>query len=193
MNLAARAVELPQRLAWKRGQLLAATLYRRAFRAWGSGSVMVNPLKIQGPERISVGADCAFYDGVWLGTEKTGDLAIGDRVYLGHNVHLHSVDPVRIGDGCWIADGAFVGNGGHDPMADMAIIPGRPITIGERVFIGQAAMVLGGVTIGDGAVIGAGSVVTRDVSAGAVVAGVPARPLPRAATAASTDHEEIRA
>ncbi|QRO87438.1 acyltransferase [Kytococcus sedentarius] len=193
MNIAARAVELPQRLAWKRGQLLSATLYRRAFRSWGAGSVMVNPLKIQGAERISLGAHCAIFDGAWLGAETSGDLVIGDHVYLGHGVHVHAVDEVRIGARSMIADHAFISAGGHDMAADAAPVSSGPIRIGERVFVGQAAMVLGGVTIGDDAVIGAGSVVTRDVPAGAVVAGVPARPLPRAATAASTDHEEIRA
>lgn len=49
------------------------------------------------------------------------------------------------------------------------------IKIGNHVFLGANATVLPGVTIGDGAVIGAGSVVTRDVPAGAVAVGVPAR------------------
>lgn len=49
------------------------------------------------------------------------------------------------------------------------------IKIGNHVFLGANATVLPGVTIGDGAVIGAGSVVTHDVPAGAVAAGVPAR------------------
>lgn len=49
------------------------------------------------------------------------------------------------------------------------------IKIGNHVFIGANATILPGVTVGDYAVIGAGSVVTHDVPAGTVVAGVPAR------------------
>jgi maltose O-acetyltransferase len=51
------------------------------------------------------------------------------------------------------------------------------VRIGDRVFIGAHALILPGVTIGDDAVIGAGAVVTKDVAAGTVAAGVPAREL----------------
>jgi acetyltransferase-like isoleucine patch superfamily enzyme len=50
-----------------------------------------------------------------------------------------------------------------------------PTKIGRDVWIGANAVILGGVTIGDGAVVAAGAVVNRDVEAGAIVAGVPAR------------------
>lgn len=49
----------------------------------------------------------------------------------------------------------------------------------SRASIGSGALVLGGVRVGAGAIVGAGAVVTRDVAPGAVVAGVPARVLPR--------------
>lgn len=52
----------------------------------------------------------------------------------------------------------------------------RPV-IGNDVWIGEGAMLLGGVRIGDGAIIGAGAVVTKDVPAYAIVCGVPARVL----------------
>jgi maltose O-acetyltransferase len=52
---------------------------------------------------------------------------------------------------------------------------GKPISIGEDVWVGGGALILPGVQIGDGAVIGAGSVVTRDVPDGVFAAGNPCR------------------
>jgi len=49
------------------------------------------------------------------------------------------------------------------------------VRVARRASLGSGAVVMGGVTVGEGALVGAGAVVTRDVAAGAVVAGVPAR------------------
>ena len=51
----------------------------------------------------------------------------------------------------------------------------KPVVVGDRVLIGANAVILEGVSVGDGAVVAAGAVVTKDVPAHAVVAGVPAR------------------
>lgn len=49
------------------------------------------------------------------------------------------------------------------------------ITIGDNVWVGENAMILGGVTIGDGAIIAANAVVTKDVPCATIVAGIPAQ------------------
>jgi maltose O-acetyltransferase len=54
---------------------------------------------------------------------------------------------------------------------------GRPISIGAGAWLGGGVIVLPGVTIGENAVVGAGSVVSRDVPAGVVAVGTPARAL----------------
>ena len=57
-------------------------------------------------------------------------------------------------------------------------IDARPVRIGRGCFIGARAILLKGVTLGDRAIVGAGAVVTRDVPAGHIAVGNPARILP---------------
>lgn len=55
------------------------------------------------------------------------------------------------------------------------IYPFKRVEVGNDVWIGERAMIMGGINIGDGAVIGAGAIVTKDVPPYAIVAGVPAK------------------
>lgn len=183
MSLARRVVEAPPSVRWHVGRLRTA-LYRRAFAAIGPGTVIVRPLCLRGVDRISLGAGCAVYEGAWLQAEgRDGSIDVGDRTYLGHDVHLHAIDPIRIGDDVVLADGVFVATTDHGRGDRSAVHGTGPVVIGDRVFVGQRAVILGGVTVGDDATVGAGAVVTRDVPAGATVGGVPARVLGAAATA----------
>lgn len=77
-----------------------------------------------------------------------------------------------IGERCSIGAQVVIGGKGKDS-------PGVP-TIGDDVFIGAGAKVLGPIHIGNGATIGANSVVLIDVPEGATAVGVPARVIPRA-------------
>jgi acetyltransferase-like isoleucine patch superfamily enzyme len=179
VNLASRLVKLPPGLAWHRARL-ATPLYRRAFATFGAGSVIVRPQVLRGTQRIFVGERCAFYPGAWLACEDGGGpLRIGGDNYFGHRTHLHAADPLTIGDGCVFADDVYIGTTDHDRDVRSRSHGSGPVTIGDRVFLGQRVTVLGGVTIGDGATVGAHSVVTKDVRPGAVVAGVPAREIGR--------------
>jgi len=63
---------------------------------------------------------------------------------------------------------------GHS-WTNESIMPYSPVIIGNDVWIGLRAMIMGGIHIGDGAIVAAGAIVTKDVPPYAIVAGVPAR------------------
>lgn len=81
---------------------------------------------------------------------------------------------ITIGDHVTLADGVVIL--AHDASTKMHLGYTRiaPVTIGNKVFIGENSIILPGVTIGDNVIVGAGSIVTKDVASGMVVAGNPA-------------------
>ncbi len=124
---------------------------------------------------------------VATGVSLPAHARIGKGLYIGHfgNIIIHP-DTV-MGERCALSQGVTIG------------VLGGPRTgvprIGNDVYIGAGAKILGPVTVGDGAVIGANAVVIDDVPAGATAVGVPARiirrsqpkPAPSADAAASGD------
>lgn len=116
-------------------------------------------------------------------------IELGEATYVGHRVTFRAGQDIRLGRNCYIASYVtFSGDPGHplDPVARRteAAPPEdlTPITLGDDVWIGEGALLMGPLTIGSGAVIGARAVVTRDVPPGAVATGVPARVVRRVAS-----------
>lgn len=106
------------------------------------------------------------------------NISLGARVFLNFNCVILDVVPVSIGDGTQIGPAVQIYAADHprDPAVRRSGLEfGRPVRIGRNVWIGGGAIILPGVSIGDDALIGAGSIVTRDVPAGATVAGNPSR------------------
>ena len=103
-----------------------------------------------------------------------GDVVIGDDVTVKSGVQLW--DGLRVGNGVFIGPNATFTN---DKYPRSKVYPDAcPKTIIEDgASIGANATILPGITIGARAMVGAGAVVTRDVPAGAVVVGNPARRL----------------
>jgi len=109
-----------------------------------------------------------------------GVIRIGAKTVLGQECTLSAYQDVTIGRECVIADRVMMIDFDHGmveverPIRLQGIYK-RKVRVGHNVWIGYGASILRGVTVGDNAVIATGAVVTRDVPANAVVAGVPAR------------------
>ena len=128
---------------------------------------------------------CRIGDSTRIGTY----VEIQRGAVIGRNCKIQShtfiCDGVEIGDGVFVGHGVMFINdlrpratkegGGLQTEEDWTLV--RTV-VEDTASLGSGAVILGGVTIGRGAIVGAGAVVTRDVPAGAVVAGVPARVLP---------------
>jgi maltose O-acetyltransferase len=107
-------------------------------------------------------------------------IAIGEGTFVNYDCVLLDVVPIRIGAACQIAPRVQLLTAAHpvDPEPRrQGWEYGEPITIGDNVWLGGGVIVCPGVTIGDDTVVGAGAVVTRDLPAGVVAAGNPARVL----------------
>jgi maltose O-acetyltransferase len=82
---------------------------------------------------------------------------------------------ITILDGATIVDGSRILCHDASSYRRIGATWVAPVVIGHRAFVGADSIVMPGVTVGDDAIIAAGAVVTQDVPAGVVVAGVPAR------------------
>ncbi len=126
----------------------------------GDGSKVGSFVEIQ--KGAKIGRNCKISSHTFI----CEAVEIEDEVFIGHNVSF-------INDKFPAATNP---DGSMQTDADWKCVPTR---VKRRASIGTSATILCGVTIGEGATVGAGSVVTKDVLAGATVAGVPARILLR--------------
>ena len=171
------------------GQRSVAGRLKRLFASVSNLQVLIHPMRmlhyygyshaLQRP-KLTLGLDVRLAPNTSF---RNGErIALGDKVQLGEYTALwagRSTSWIRVGARTTFGPGCFV------TAADYGLVTGIPITdqemiecdviIGADCWIGAKAVITAGVTLGDGCVIGAGAVVTRDVPAGAIAAGVPAR------------------
>jgi acetyltransferase-like isoleucine patch superfamily enzyme len=129
---------------------------------------------------VIVGDGVRLGRGAILSTARTGRIVVEDGATIGPGAVVTSDAEIHIGPGAVIGPHADIVDFNHtfdriEELVEFHPIEARPIRIGARARVGERAKVLCGVTVGDGACVEAGSVVTRDVPAGALAGGVPAR------------------
>jgi maltose O-acetyltransferase len=109
-----------------------------------------------------------------------GAISIGDRTFINVDAVMLDVAPIEIGAACQLAPRVQLLTATHpvDPEPRRRGWEyGQPITIADNVWLGGGTIVGPGVSIGEDTVVGAGAVVARDLPAGVVAGGVPARVL----------------
>lgn len=126
---------------------------------------------------LHIMGDVTLYPGCCLDV-RHGRVSIGDNTLINGGTHILCKASVSIGANCHFAREVLVRDDDGHPHGPAGTEPGnvpRPVVIDDGCWIGQRAMILKGVHLGLGSIVAAGAVVTHDVPAHAVAAGVPAK------------------
>ncbi|ALB40468.1 hexapeptide transferase [Anabaena sp. WA102] len=159
--------------------LMRRVLWKALTKKIGNNVVISSEVRFKHPETFEIG------DGVFIGTQTyiqgrfDGRCLIGNHVWIGPGSYFDArnliiEDYVGWGPGAKVLGSTHTGIPTDIPIiqTDLEI---KPVKIAMGADIGMNAVILPGVNIGQGSIVGAGAVVTKDVPAMAIVAGVPAR------------------
>ena len=142
------------------------------------------------PKDIELGEFVTLYGTIQ--SQSGGQVVMGDYTRLGKGSIIRCVERVSVGSYTAIADNVVISDNGNHPIdpvfrrkmkedaldGDMRLwkhSDHSPVIIGENVWVCEGARINRGVTIGDNAIIAAGAIVTKDVPANSIVAGIPAK------------------
>jgi acetyltransferase-like isoleucine patch superfamily enzyme len=132
--------------------------------------------------RLTIGKNTHLEPNCWITMNPDhGHVSIGAGCFLNLGTMIAAESSVTIGDHCMFGNGFYVGDADHHfddpdtPVTMQGFTTKGPVTIGDNCWFGVHCAVLTGVTVGERCVIGSNSVVTSDIPAGSIAAGVPAR------------------
>ncbi len=181
-------------------------LWPSLFHQLGRGTVFGQDVIVRHPGKMTFASDVVVDDNCYLDAKgcgpgqfvvahgamisrgcllsaKEGGISIGERATVGASCVFYSFGGIEIGADTMIAAQCYIGGGRYDPRGSLEVpmhrqpLPGRGVVIEEDCWLGAGVTVVDGVRIGRGSIIAAGAVVTRDVVAETIVAGVPAKSL----------------
>lgn len=211
---APRAVFEPMRRAYE-AQLAVSDFTRRVFfhqpmfraacESCGPDLLLYGGFPyLYGDLRLRIGAGCKIHGRTSLVAGKVFDaptLELGDHTSIGFGVVISVSKRVTLGRDVRLADGVFITDNpghpldaarrrNHEPVDPESV---KPVFIEDDVWLGTRTIVLPGVRIGAGTVVGAGSVVSRDLPAGVLAVGSPARPVRSLLQPLERDAERVKA
>ena len=165
-------------------KLKALLLYPLWFGKYGSHSLILHPLQIDGAKNIQIGKRVYIQSHSWLAamplTGKTAELLIGNGCSLGHFNHIYATQSIVLENDVLTADKVYISDNQHTytnvevPIKEQSIKQDKPVRIGQGSWLGENVCVIGA-NIGKHCVIGANSVVTKDIPDYSVAVGAPAK------------------
>jgi carbonic anhydrase/acetyltransferase-like protein (isoleucine patch superfamily) len=175
--------------AWIRTRnKLFSLLISGAFARFGSKTVLMPPIRIDGEQRIAIGDGVFFGAGSWLqalhdGANQSVAITIGNGTSSTGHCVISAVRSVCLEESVLLARNVYISDHTHKytnvgvPILAQGVDKIEPVLIKRGAWLGQNVVVCPGVTIGTGSVIGANSVVTKSIPDYCVAAGAPARVL----------------
>ena len=157
-----------RRLLWEVvWRVFAATTPRWMLHEWRNRLLRLFGAHVSRGVKIHGGAK------IWI----PRNLSIQENSWIGEDVNLYCVAPIRVGANAVVSEGAYICTAEHDVSSPQFELKTAAVEIGDMAWVGARAIILPGRKIGEGAVVAAGSVVTRDVEPWTVVGGNPAKVL----------------
>lgn len=175
----------------------ALSKFKSSCLGWlfGARGLYLGPAcRVSGSRFIHFGVDVYAQGHLWLEAlpfyqeqRFHPSIGIGDQVSFSERVHVSSIHRIEIGNRVLVGSGVYIGDHQHGayrgaaqthpdiPPALRPLEGGGPVKIGDDVWIGDNAVIVGPVSIGRGSIIGANSVVRRDIPERTIAAGAPAR------------------
>lgn len=169
--------------------------YYKKMYGWDVRSIL-GPAYIRGKSHIKIGKNFSCRSNLWLEAVTafnhqnfSPEIRIGNNVGGSDFLHIAATNSIHIGDNVLIGSKVLITDHLHgdyrslEPSSpdssphDRLLTSDMAVVIEDNVLIGDNVCILPGVTIGHGAVIGANSVVTSDIPAWTIAAGVPAKVL----------------
>lgn len=168
------------------GRSVSISYRRKLFLGRGASIGANSTIQAYSVEGVRLAARVTIRENAWIQCSSHPSnpgvgLTIGKGTYIGPGATIGVGGPVRIEAACQIGANFTVVSENHATDGS-----GRPsgtevvrsgVRIGRGSWIGHGVTILDGVELGEGSTVGAGAVVTRSFSAGARLAGVPARPI----------------